>query len=63
MITHHFQYSKDSISKYMMSKLLPIDKLPIDVESGFQIVSLFYLCVYLYIYLRLLYFIYVLMTF
>lgn len=43
----------------MMSKLLPIDKLPIDVESGFQIVSLFYLCVYL----RILYFIYVSMTF
>lgn len=36
----------------MMSKRLPIDKLPIDVESGFQIVSLFYLlyiCI-LYVY-------------
>ncbi|XP_028520210.1 glutamate receptor 1-like isoform X3 [Apis cerana] len=33
-----FIYSKDSASKYMMSKMLPIDKLPIDVESGFQII-------------------------
>lgn len=36
----------------MMSKLLPIDKLPIDVESGFQIVSL-------YIYMYILYYLYV----
>lgn len=35
----------------MMSKLLPIDKLPIDVESGFQIVSLYYLYVYIILFI------------